>query len=96
METVNVEVPGIPAEIVTLAEGVKDAVGPLVETGETVAAKFTVPLKLSMLVKVMVEVPDEPWRNVREDGFDMIEKSGVGGRACTLKVPTMLRRCIEQ
>lgn len=56
METVRVEVPGVPAEIVTLV-WIKEGVGP---TGEAVAAKLTVPLKPLRLVKVMVDVPDEP------------------------------------
>ncbi len=60
VETVRVEVPDVPAEIVTLAEGVNDAVGPPGETGEMLAAKFTVPLKPLTLVTVMVDVPDEP------------------------------------
>ncbi len=56
VETVRVEVPGVPAEIVTLV-WIKEGVGP---TGEAVAAKLTVPLKPLRLVKVMVDVPDEP------------------------------------
>ncbi len=60
METVNVEVPDMPAGIVTVAEGVNDVVGPFGETGETVAVKLTVPLKPLVLVTVMVDVPDWP------------------------------------
>ena len=56
VETVSVEVPGMPEEIVTLM-GLNDRVGP---EGEMPAAKLMVPLKPLTLVKVMVEVPDEP------------------------------------
>ncbi len=56
VETVSVEVPGIPEEIVTLV-GLNDGVGP---EGEMLSTKLTVPLKPLTLVKVMVEVPDKP------------------------------------
>ncbi len=92
METVSVEVAGVLEEIVTLM-GLNDGVGP---EGEMPAAKLTGPLKPLTLVKVMVEVPDEPRTIVSEEGFDLIEKSGTGGGASTLKVPTMLARWIEQ
>ncbi len=59
METVSVEVPDPPEEIVTLG-GMNDGEGPVEETGETVAAKLTVPVKPLRLVNVMVDPPDEP------------------------------------
>lgn len=86
VETVSVEVADVPEERVTLME-LNDGVGP---EGETPVAKLTVPLKPLRLVNVMVEVPDAPCRNVREEGFDVIEKSGVGGGAWTPKAPIML------
>ncbi len=82
--TVRVEVADVPEGTMTLA-GLREGVGP---DGETVAAKLTVPLKPLMLVTVMVDVPDEPLRNVREEGFDAIVKSGIGA-AWTTKIPTM-------
>ncbi len=84
VDTVRVEVADVPEGTMTLV-GLREGVGP---AGETVAAKLTGPLKPLMLVTVMVAVPDEPWRNVMEEGFDAIVKSGVGA-AWTTKVPTM-------
>jgi hypothetical protein len=56
VETVSVEVAGVPGEIVILIE-FNDGVGP---TGETPAAKLIVPLKPLTLVKLIIELPDIP------------------------------------
>ncbi len=56
VETVSVEGADVPEEIVTLM-GLNDGIGP---EGEMLAAKLIVPLKSLTLVKVIVEVPDEP------------------------------------
>jgi hypothetical protein len=56
VETVSVEVPGVPGEIVTLME-LNEGVGP---EGEMPAAKLIVPLKPLTLVKLIIEVPDAP------------------------------------
>ncbi len=85
MDTVRIEVADVPEGTMTLA-GFREEVGP---DGETVAAKFTVPLKLLTLVKVMVDEPDDPCRNEREEGFDAIVKSGVGG-VWTMKLPNIV------
>lgn len=66
--------------------GFREAVGPV---GEIVADRLIVPLKPFSLVRVMVDAPDEPWRKVREDGFEEIAKLGVGGAAWTTNLPTM-------
>ena len=51
-----------------------DAVGP---AGETLLVRLTVPEKPLKLVRVMVDVADEPLgRTVRLDGFGVIVKSG--------------------
>jgi hypothetical protein len=74
-----------PAVIMTLV-GLRDVVGPV---GDTVADKLMVPLKPFWLVTVIVEVPDDPRKNVREPGFDVMAKLGVVA-ACTMNCPTML------
>lgn len=53
--------------------------------GETDEVRLIVALNPRSLLRVMVEVLDEPCTIVSEDGFDTIEKPG----ACTTKVPTM-------
>ncbi len=89
VETVSVEVPGVPEESGTLI-GFNERVGP---PGETLAAKLTVPLKTLLPVNVIVDVLDEPWTNEREEGFDIIEKSGAGW---TTKLPNIVPGWNEQ
>lgn len=65
----------------TLA-GVNERVGPV---GETLAERFTVPVKPAMLAKLTVEFAEEPGEIARPLGFAEIEKSG--GAGCkTLRV----------
>ena len=66
------DVAGDPGEILTLV-GVMEAVGP---AGETDAPRLTVPVNPRSLLRVMVDVADEPCKTVREDGLDAIEKPG--------------------
>jgi len=44
--------------------------------GETEAARFTVPLKLLRLVRLMLDVPHEPWLTLRLLGAAESVKSG--------------------
>ena len=54
--------------------GLSDAVAP---AGETLLLRLTVPEKPLKLVRVMVDVADDPpGRTVRLDGFGVIVKSG--------------------
>ena len=66
------DVAGDPGEILTLA-GIMDAVGPV---GATDASRLSVPVNPWSLLRVMVDVADEPCKMVREDGLDAIEKPG--------------------
>ena len=66
------DVAGDPGETLTL-DGAMDAVGPV---GETDAPRLTVPVNPCSLLRVMVDVADEPCRMLREDWFDVIEKPG--------------------
>ena len=54
--TVNVDVP-VPPLVRVMLEGFRDAVRP---EGETFVERETVPVKPLRLVRVMVEVADEP------------------------------------
>jgi hypothetical protein len=80
--TLNIDVFDEPEETARLV-GFREKVGPM---EETVADRLIVPLKPFWLVTVIVEVLDEPCRNVIEVGFDATEKFGVGG-AWTMKLP---------
>jgi hypothetical protein len=62
--------------------GLRDATGPGDGTDGVI---LIVPLNPRSLLRVMVEVLDEPCAIAREDGLDTIEKPG----PCTVKVPTM-------
>jgi hypothetical protein len=57
-----------PAESVTLV-GFTSAVGP---PDETVVDKTTTPEKLFTLVTVIVDVFEDPWTTLREDGLESI------------------------
>lgn len=81
VETVSVDVAGAPGEMVTMV-GLRDGTGP---AGEIDGVRLIVPLNPRSLVRVIVEVLDEPCKIVSEDGFAAIEKPG----AWTMKVPTM-------
>ena len=60
-----------PPEISPMLAGLMDVVRP----GEADRENKMVPEKLLMLVRVMVDVPDEPARIVRGEGFDVRVKS---------------------
>ena len=68
------------AESRTLS-GLKDAVGPL---GDTTAVRLTVPTKPLMLFAVTVDVLDDPWSILSEEGFDKTVKPS------TSKLPRMV------
>ncbi len=82
IETVRVEVPGDPGDIVMLI-GVRDALGP---DGLTMGLRLTVPLNPFSLVRVKVDVLEEPWLIAREDGLGTMEKPG----ASTTNAPTIV------
>ena len=73
---------GDPGEIVTLV-GFRDVFGP---AGETTEVRPIVPLNPFSLLRVIVEVPDEPCLIATEDGLGTIEKPGWR----TTKVPTIV------
>ena len=73
METVRVDVPD---EVIATIDGLNDVVGPV---GVTDADRLIVPLNPFTLVRVTVDVPDEPCRILSEVGFSEREKSGGGG-----------------
>ena len=88
VETVRVELPVPPDERETgLTE--KAVVGPM---GETAAERVTLPEKLLRLLRLMVEVPEEPACNVRDVGFAEIEKSGLPPLMLQLSVKVPLVR----
>jgi len=64
--------------------GMRDVVSPV---GETDAPRLIVPVNPFSLLRVMVDVLDELCPIMSEDGFDVIEKPGVG---LTVKDPTIL------
>jgi len=55
--------------------------------GETDGVRLIVPLNPRSLLRVMVEVLDDPCTIVRDDGFDTIENPGPS----TMKVPFMAK-----
>ncbi len=61
----------VPGARVTL-NGLRDTPGP---EGETVAVTLTAPEKLFRLVRVIVELPEEPARTSSEDGLEYMAKS---------------------
>ena len=71
VETLNVDVPLLPAETVTVL-GFTAKVGPL---GEMVGERVTVPAKAPRLMTVIVEVLEAPRAIENEEGLDEIEKS---------------------
>ena len=83
METDRVEVANPFPAMFTLA-GLREALGPkgerdaVVSAGATEAARFTVPVKLYMLCRVMVTDRDEPGVRVVLAGLAEILKSGGG------------------
>ena len=66
--TVRVDVWVSPAESVTRV-GFTSAVGP---PDETVVDKSTTPAKLLTLVTMIVDVFEDPWTTLRENGLDVI------------------------
>ena len=83
--TDRMDVFDVPEVMVTLV-GLRDVVGPV---GDEVADRLMVPLKPFWLVIVIVEVPDDPCKNVRDPGFDAMAKLDAVA-ACTTNCPTML------
>ena len=75
VEMLRVEVP-LPLADMFRKVGLRPAEGP---EGATVSDKLTVPEKLLRLVRLTVDVPDEPWTRLMEEGFADMAKSGVGG-----------------
>ncbi len=67
----RVELAVLPDERLTLV-GLREAVGP---AGETVEERATVPVKPPTLVKMMLDVPDEPGETIIDAGPEML-KSG--------------------
>jgi len=62
----------------------KDAVGPRCTSGETVAVRLTVPLKLFVPFTVIVKLVDDPLATDWEVGVRVIVKSAGGGGAETI------------
>jgi len=83
-DTVKVDDPETPSDIVF---SVRDAVGPFVKAGLTVAFKLTLPENPRRLVRVIVEEPDDPWTRRREPGLETMEKSGGGSVTVTDNEP---------
>ena len=81
METDRVEAADPFPAMLTLA-GLREALGPtgerdaVVSAGTTEAARFTVPVKLYILCRVMVMDPDEPGVRVALVGLAEMLKSG--------------------
>jgi hypothetical protein len=70
--TFNVELP-TPFEASVTVPGLRFVDGP---RGETDAERVTVPENPLRLVKVIIDVPEEPWTMVTEFGFADTLKSG--------------------
>ncbi len=70
IDIVSVELPDPPAMLVLEKENVKPVVG------ETLAARFTVPVKPLSGATVTVEVPADPARIESDVGLDVKAKSG--------------------
>jgi hypothetical protein len=80
VEIVSVEVPD-PLEVRVMLDGLRPALGELSEIPDelTDADIVTVPEKPLELVRVIVDVPDDPALRVIVVGFAAMLKSGAGG-----------------
>ena len=74
-ETVNFDVVDWAVDERVTMPGLKVMVGP---AGETDAVRVTLPEKLPIAVTFIVDVLDEFWAIVREDGLEVSLKSGSG------------------
>jgi len=75
VDTVRVEVPVPPDARLTLV-GFNEADGPF---GETVATRFTVLANPARLVRLIVDVAEDPGVKARPPGFAEMKKSGCDG-----------------
>lgn len=82
--TVSVIMRLVPVEVELLS----NSEGPLGTMGEIVAVTFTFPAKPTMLVRVILEVPDEPAWIVNEVGLAAIVKSGIAIVTVTVTLAT--------
>ncbi len=85
-DTVSVDVP-VPPEVSITLMGFNPAVR---EEDEGVALRVTVSANPLTLASIMVDVPEDPWAIVREEGLEEIVKSR------TTKLPVISERCMEQ
>jgi len=86
VDIVSVEVPDPPAILVLEKEVVKPVVG------ETLAARFTVPVKPFSGATVTVEVPFAPAKIESDVGLDVKAKSGPVTATRTVRVALLLIR----
>jgi hypothetical protein len=69
----SVDVPDVVVELRVMLVGLSVHAGPV--TGDVEEERFTVPLKLSRPLIVMVELLDDPAMAVADDGLVVIVKS---------------------
>jgi hypothetical protein len=95
-DTNMVEVPD-PFAVRATPAGLKETVGStresdaVVSAGATEAARFTVPTKLYRLLRVIIEVPDDPTGTVMLVGLADMVKSGGGAVTTRLIVRVRTR-----
>jgi hypothetical protein len=73
VDTVNVALAELPFGIVTVVK-LRDIVGPLLTSGEMVAPRLTLPVKLLMLARVMVVALEEMSGRLKLPGLAEIPK----------------------
>ncbi len=83
VDIVSIEVPVPPDERLMVA-GVKLAVNP----AGTETVRVMVPVKLLRLVRVAVEVAEDPWTTLRLLGLALMEKSGFGEALTVTEIAT--------